>query len=322
MHQNFIHWDKLWRTARNFSAYATAAQRGPDEASKFFIGATENGTTGGKNAQERNDAAAKAWVKIAVENVNKCRKACKHIWDTALATFSSAKATTIIAGLPYGAGEALLNQIENQQQRQTTMALFTLFDQLISLRLGAQESFSSLYARALGIRARLSNWRPPIVLPDQLMIVCLMRLLPRQFHGTRTIIMTTPSVSLPACRDMLLDAENRDAERVKRELGSSTSGSRTETPPGEGTGLLGDGDDKNRRRKKKKKKRKATEKSEKYKTEGPCSVHGSRCSHASSECYVLHPELKPSKGSEALKLTSLKERQKCHEQRLLIRTAS
>ena len=110
---------------------------------KFFIGATENGTTGGKNAQGRNDVAVKAWV-FAVERVKKYCKACKHIWDTALGTFSSAKATTFIAGLPYGAGEALLNQIENQQQRQTTMALFTLFDQLISLRLGAEESFSSL----------------------------------------------------------------------------------------------------------------------------------------------------------------------------------
>ena len=74
--------------------------------------------------------------------------------------------------------------------------------------------------------------------------------------------MSTPSVSLPSCRDMLLDAENRDAERVKRELGSTTAGSRNETTPREGTVLLGDGDDKSRKkRKKKKKKRKTAEKS-------------------------------------------------------------
>ena len=268
---------------------------------KFFIQATEKGTNGGKNAQSRGDAATKAWVKTAFEDVMRCRKACKHIWDTALATFTSAKATTVIAGLPYGAGPALLDQIENQQERQTTMALFTLFDQLISLKLGAKENFASLYARAHGIRARLKNWRPPIVLPDQLIIVCLMRFLPRQFHGTRTIIMTTSGITLSSCRDMLLDAENRDAERVKRELG--TANTTREDPLKEGTGLLGDGGSNGRRpdkRKKRKKKRKPpAEKSEKYKTEGPCSVHGSRCSHASSECYVLHPELKPPKESEA-----------------------
>ena len=264
---------------------------------KFFIQATEKGTNGGKNAQDRADAATKAWVKTAVEDVMRCRKACKHIWDTALATFTSAKATTVISGLPYGSGPALLDQIENQQERQTTMALFTLFDQLITIKLGAKENFASLYARALGIRARLKNWRPPIVLPDQLIIVCLMRMLPRQFHGTRTIIMSTAGITLSSCRDMLLDAENRDAERVKRELGTATT--LKEEPQREGTGLLGDGGDGQRTNKRRKKKRKQAEKSEKYKTEGPCSVHGSRCSHASSECYVLHPELKPNKKAEA-----------------------
>ena len=262
---------------------------------KFFILATENGSKGGKNAQGRSDVAAKAWVKTAVEDVKRCRKACKHIWDTALATFTSAKATTVIAGLPYGAGPALLNQIENQQERQTTMALFTLFDQLISLKLGAKESFASLFSRALGIRARLNNWKPPIKLPDQLIIVCLMRQLPRQFHGTRTIIMTTPSLTLRSCRDMLLDAENRDAERVKQELGTASTTTEREMQS-EGTGLVGDGEP--RKLKKKKKKRKPAEKSAKYHSEGPCSVHGSRCSHASSECYVLHPELKPKKKGE------------------------
>ena len=206
---------------------------------KFFIQATERGTNGGTNAQNRGDAATKAWVKTAFEDAMRCRKACKHIWDTALATFSSAKATTVIAGLPYGAGPALLDQIENQQERQTTMALFTLFDQLISLKLGAKENLASLYARAHGIRARLKNWKPPIVLPDQLIIVCLMRLLPRQYHGTRTIIMTTSGITLPSCRDMLLDAENRDAERVKRELG--TANTAREDPLKEGTGLVGEG---------------------------------------------------------------------------------
>ena len=256
--------------------------------------ATERGTTGGKNIRDRADAATKAWVIEKYEDVTRYRKACKFIWDTALATLTAQKATTIIAGLPYGSGPALLQQIEHQQQRQTTMALFTLFSQLISLRLGSGETFSSLYARALGIRARLANWKPPIILPDQLIIVCLLRMLPSLFHGTRTIIMSTANVSLDTARDMLLDCENGDATRVAQQLGSRPP--KTQPAENSGTGLIGDSD---RRRKKKKKKRKPIEKGEKYHSEGPCSVHGSRCGHASSECYVLHPELKPKPKGEA-----------------------
>ena len=78
---------------------------------------------------------------------------------------------------------------------------------------------------------------------------------------------------------MLLDAENRDAERFKQEIGSATAAA-VESPD-EGTGLIGDGEP--RKLKKKKNRRKTAEKSVKYLSEGPCSVYGSRCSHASSE---------------------------------------
>ena len=46
----------------------------------------------------------------------------------------------MIAVLPYGSGPALLKQIEGQQQRQTTIALFTLFSQQNSLQLGSNEN--------------------------------------------------------------------------------------------------------------------------------------------------------------------------------------
>ena len=232
-------------------------ERDPMKHIKDFVMATERGTTGGNNLSGRNDAATKGWVKSIFDDLIRYRKACKMIWDTALATLTTSKATTIIAGLPYGSGPALLRQIENQQQRQTTMALFTLFSQLISLRMGSGENFASLYARALGIRARLKNWKPPIELPDQLLIVCIMRLLPGKFHGTRTIIMSTHNMTLQAARDMLLDCENGDAERVAKELGSQSRKTPSGDDPGEALTAGGE-------KKKKKKKRKPAEKSEKY----------------------------------------------------------
>ena len=106
--------------------------------------------------------------------------------------------------------------------------------------------------------------------------------------------MSTANVSLVTARDMLLDYENGDADRVAQQLGSRPP--KTQPTDNPGAGLVGDGD---RRKKKKKKKRKPVEKSEKYHSEGPCSGHGSRCGHASSECYILHPELKPKPKGEA-----------------------
>ena len=283
--------------AGNFPPTKTQLEMDPLRHIRDFSLATSKGTKGGRNLLGRSDAATRAWLRSAIKDVDRYRKACKYIWDTALATLPSEKATTIIAGLPYGSGPTLLKQIKNQQQRQTTMALFTLFSQLITLQLRPGEGFASLNARALGIRERLANWNPPIKLPDQLLIVCLLRLLPSMFHGSRTIIMSTPNIDINTARDMLLDVENRDAERIATELGA-----KAQAPPPPATGLLGDGippPPPPKLTKKKKKRKKNVEKSAKYHSEGPCSVHGSRCSHASSECYVLHPELKPKKGGEA-----------------------
>ena len=259
-------------------------KRDPLQHIKDFSVATQHGKRGGLDPNGVADRASRLWVKTAYRDLGKYRKACKFIWEVALATLSTQQSTTIIAGLPYGAGPALLKQIESQRKRQTTMALFTLFTQLIGLQLKPKENLVTLYARAQGIRARLRDWDPPIILPDQLIIVCLLRQLPGLYHGTRTIIMSTPNVTLKSCKEMLLDVENGDAVRIAKELGSQTA--RAEASHATGTGLVAQpaGD--------RKKKKKKPEKSAKYKSEGPCSVHGSRCSHASSECFVLHPELK------------------------------
>ena len=67
--------------------------------------------------------------------------------------------------------------------------------------------------------------------------------------------MTTSGITLSSCRDMLLDVENRDTERVKRELGTANAARKDSLK--EGTGLIGEGGSDGRRSDKKKKKKKS-----------------------------------------------------------------
>ena len=253
---------------------------------KDFVKATSRGTKGGKDPHGLTVADAKRWVKATYKDLVIYRRACKHIWETIVATLSSAEATTVIAGLPYGSGPKLLRQIRHTQQRQTTMALYTLFSQLITMQMRSKEGIVGLYGRILEIRTRLANWKPPIILPDKLIIVCMLRLLPRQFHATRIIIMSSKDMTLKGSKDMLLDVENKDAEKVATAIGSgtppqATSSALTATPGEKAKPRPNPRDD--------------PKKSAKYHSEGPCSHHGVRCGHASSECYHLHPELKKKK---------------------------
>ena len=266
----------------------TAEQLGRDplNALKDFMLATKRGTTGGRDDSGNQSAIAKKWVKASYKEMLRFRKACKHMWETAVATLNQAQATTIIAGLPYGSGPALLKQIEAQQTRQTTMALFTLFTNLITLRLGTGEGLREMYARMHQIRTRLLNWKPPVVLPDKLMMVCILRLLPARYHGTRTIIMSNPKITLKGCKELLLDVENADAERVLATLGTKGAKPTAAAAP-EASGLLVG------RPPKKPSTRTRGKKTAKYHSEGPCPVHGSKGNHAASECWELHPELKP-----------------------------
>ena len=251
---------------------------------KEFAKATQLGRHGGHTPGGAQSVPARRWVRSIWNDYKRHRSACKFIWETAVATLSSSQATSIIAGLPYGAGPKLLAQIEGQQRRQTSMALYTLFSQLITIQLASGEKLTQLFGRILEIRNRLKNWRPPIVLPDKLIIVCLLRLLPRKFHASRTIIMTNASMTLETTKEVLLDVENKDAERITADVGSSGTPRATTTPTP--TALLG-------QRQPQRQPRGDGTKSEKYHSEGPCSFHGTKCAHASSECYNLHPEIAP-----------------------------
>ena len=255
-------------------SFPTAEQleHNPIAQLRDFAIATSSGTDGGVNpANNRVWVASQRWAR-AIHNSNLVyRGACKHIWETVVATFTSAEAVTVIAGLPYGSGPKLLMQVKNMQQRQTNMALFTLFTQLITMQLKGSEGIAGLYGRMLEIRARLENWAPPINLPDKLLTVCMLRMLPRHFHATRTIIMSREAITLAGSKDMLLDVENRDAERVAAAYGSKPP-TRTQQPA---TALVTNGTaTKKKYKKKRPSARSDPKKSAKYHSEGPCDHHG------------------------------------------------
>ena len=101
-------------------------EHNPVGAIRNFSIATSGGTEGGINPATGNRwVGARAWARGIHRENTIYRGACKHMWETIVATFSAAEAITIIAGLPYGSGPKLLSQVKTMQQRQTTMALFT-----------------------------------------------------------------------------------------------------------------------------------------------------------------------------------------------------
>ena len=182
----------------------------PIGAIRDFVIATNSGTNGGINpASGRVWVTARQWARLIHARNITFHQACKHIWETVVSTFSSVEATTMMAGLPYGSGPKLFARVKNTQQRQTTMTLLTLFIQLITIQLKPNEKIAGLYGRVLEIKARLENWDPPVVLSDKLLMVCMLRLLPRVFHQTRTIIMTQKGITLNDSKEMFLDVETR-----------------------------------------------------------------------------------------------------------------
>lgn len=152
------------------------------------------------------------------------------------------------------------------------MSLFMLFGNILGMKLKAKETLSMLFARLTSLRQRLRNWQPRIDLPDQLILVCILRALPTTYASTCTIIMATRAMDLETAKIMLLDAENADARLINQNLGSTNTGNALTA------GYVP--------------KKKAKNYTAAYLKEGCCPEHPQGC-HAKSECWKLHPELRP-----------------------------
>ena len=222
------------------------------------------------------------------------RKGIKYIFEVALATLNVEEATTLAANVTYGAGLVLLDRLKEKHQRQTHMSLFVLFDSIISIRLKPNESLDAMFARITNMRQRLSNWTPTINIPDELVLVCILKALPDKYNATRTIVMATKGIDISTAKTMLLDAENRDAMLISKTLGSH------KIPEKEATGLTGSPEMRDHKNHKHSSNRKGrnSNKTDAYQREGACSEHP-YAGHASSECWILHPELKPKRNKRS-----------------------
>ena len=127
-------------------------------------------------------------------------------------------------GVPYGAGQALLNRIREDNRHMTTRSLMALFGALFGLRLKPEETFET-YSRRLDLLVqRLANWRPPVVLPEALLLYCALRGLPdAPFGPVRHIILASPSITFREGISMLRDVDQSGATLIKSTLGSGSA---------------------------------------------------------------------------------------------------
>ena len=118
------------------------------------------------------------------------------IYTTIVDTLRVGKSMHYARQVRFGAGQQLLRNIVNDNRQITTRSLMAIFSALFSLSLGTDESFEQFDRRIGLLIQRLLNWRPPVVLPDQLLLFCALRALPAvPFGPVRHIILASPNKS-------------------------------------------------------------------------------------------------------------------------------
>ena len=220
------------------------------------------------------------------------KRAQRKIYAIAIATLQVGKSVHYAHSVAYGAGTKLLSTIIYEDNRRTTTrSLFALFSSLFTLQYKPGETFQLFLTRFELIRSRFTNWRPPITLPQELFLFCILRGLPEQPYGpTKHIILATANITLQRGLQLLSDISQTGANLIKETLGS---GSATAEPVAETSNLLalttGTQPTANARTPppppaSSKKKSREERKSAACKQYGPCTHHGPRSLHATCEC--------------------------------------
>ena len=147
----------------------------------------------------------------------------RKIYGLVVSTLEVGSSISYARSVPYGAGTLLLEHIRQDNQRNSTRALFALLTNLFSLRLKEGETFEKYHRRFQAIVNRFENWQPPIVLPGQILLFLLMRNLPDPpFGAIRHIIMSTENITLVKGVRLLRDVGNTDAKIITATLGSGS----------------------------------------------------------------------------------------------------
>ena len=221
------------------------------------------------------------------------RRAQRHIYATTLDTLQVGISMHYARRVQFGAGLHLLNVIRSDNRQVTTRSLMALFSALLSLQLKPSETFEQFSRRIDLLIQRLLNWRPPVVLPDQLLLFCALRALPDVPYGpVRHIILASPDVTFFTGMNMLRDVANTGAKLIQNTLGS---GLKTEPssvlcadpcPASAGDSRSPSHHHKSRRTPAGRRSRPRRQRgpSKLCVKEGPCIHHGPHSFHATSEC--------------------------------------
>ena len=193
----------------------------------------------------------------------------------------------------FGAGLHLLNVIRSDNRQVTTRSLMALFSALLSLQLKPSETFEQFSRRIDLLIQRLLNWRPPVILPDQLLLFCALRALPDVPYGpVRHITLSSPDVTFFTGMSMLRDVANTGAKLIQNTLGSGhktepsavlcadpcpTSGSDNRSPSHQHKSRRTPAGRRSRPRRQRGPSKLCIK-------EGPCIHHGPHLFHATSEC--------------------------------------
>ena len=222
----------------------------------------------------------------------------KFIYSTIVATLQVGISMHYARSVRHGAGTHLLNTIISDNRQVTTRSLMAIFSALLGLKLKSGEVFEQFARRIDLLIQRLRNWRPPVILPEQLLLFCALRALPAvPFGPVRHIILASPNITYATGVSMLRDVANTGADVINTTLGSGNVNHKpanvlcapTCPPPASRP-------TQNHRHKKKKKNKGPSEKCLK---DGPCVHHGPGSFHSTEECE--DPELKRSRFRQAKK---------------------
>ena len=103
------------------------------------------------------------------------KRAQRRIWAIAIATLQVGQSIHYARACQYGSGTVLLSSIYSNNRRNTTRSLFALFGILFTLQFKSGENFELFKTRFDLIINRFANWRPPIVLPKELLLFYVLR---------------------------------------------------------------------------------------------------------------------------------------------------
>ena len=148
----------------------------------------------------------------------------RKIYAIIVATLRVGTSVHYARSVPYGAGMLLLDTIMSDSRQNTTRALFALFASLFTLKMKSGESFE-MFKRCFDLIVnRFANWRPPIQLPEQLLLFFVLRGVPEQpFGPTKHIILATEDITLSKGLHLLRDVGQSEVGLITSTLGSGAA---------------------------------------------------------------------------------------------------